>query len=434
MVTDRRSTLAHRTATILGAVSLLALLSALAQASEKTFEAKRFGELHDVPNMVAQASPVLLGLGVFEAAALAGLYLLLRRNGSLLREPLVRIAGALALAWMLGVSLVAPTDGDAWPYVGYGIVPTLHQAYEMPSQAFSGDFHKINEEWGTPVLPSIYGPVWNGYLHLLVGHAPTLAVGVALLKVGAIVFFFGFLFLCARLGAPPALIAVIAVNPCFVSEYVGGVHNDLPATVLALLALLALQSRRVLPAIVLLAAAALIKITFFAVALTVLAGHGTLRQRLLWLGGVLALTGAGVAYGGTPFLHAMALVGGGWLHAPRKLMELHAAAFGVAAFAIVAAFIGNRVYPGAVWSLSTLNAMFYSWYQAWGIPYAMRTPGSWAAPALFIAWPIVQQLIHAPVGKLNQSLVLMLIVGTFAGSIAVALWNKRSAGDPVPAT
>jgi hypothetical protein len=417
------------------AVVNVVALAALGTLEESVFARKRFGELHQLPSLVHAASVHLLAIAAAETLALVVLYLLVARNAQVVRMTVPRVAAALALAWMLALALRVPTDGDAWAYVGYGIVPTMAQAYETPAQPFSGSFHAINDEWGTPLLPAIYGPVWIAYLRLLVGHAPSLAAGVLTLKVAAIAFFFALLALFRKLRAPTAFIAVVALNPAFIDEFVAGVHNDLPAVVLSLLALLTLRSQRVVAAIALLGAAALIKITFLAVSLTVIAGHGTLRRRLAWFSGVACVTAAGMLVGGAPLMHAMALVGGGWLQTRAIVLATHGVVAAVAAFAIVAAFVFDRWFPGAVWSFAAMNAMFYSWYQAWGIPFAVRTSTSWTAAAFFIAWPAVQQMIHSPVGKINELLVMVLMLAAFGGSIVAARMAPRtSVAGAVPAT
>jgi hypothetical protein len=398
------------------AVAGLALLTGLNALLSEVFRRRRYGEVHGDDALLQSTSVPLLALGILETAVLLALFLLFQRRG-LLRVPAVRIAGIVAIAVMMFGAFLQPSDGDAWAYVGYGIVPSVEAAYDTPREPFAGSFRRINDEWGTPMLPSIYGPVWNGYLQLLVHHVPTLESGVIVLKSAAVLWYLAFLALLAYLRVPQALTALVAVNPAIIEQFVTSVHNDLPGVVLALLALAALQRGRWAPAIVLLAAAALIKITFLAVALSVLAGWGTLPRRVAAFAAVAALTAGGIAIVGAPFLQAMAKVGGDWMQGSRVLLAVHGAVAAVAAATLIAAFVWNQWFPGAVWSLSAMNAMFYSWYQAWGIPYAVRTARSWAAAGLFIAWPVVVEMIHAPVWKLNGTVVLMLMFGAAGFSL-----------------
>lgn len=240
--------------------------------------------------------------------------------------------------------------------------------------------------WGTPIIPCAYGPLW---LWLSVGIAKIFP------HLGALLFAFRVLgaalvlvcvWLLMRLRQEPAIIALFALNPVVMNQFVVDAHNDVVGLTL-LLAAMVLAAKRPWAAVVLVGLAGAAKLPFAlagAVAFHVLP---RLSLRVICaLGGVgiaLAITMLG-SHGG--YFAAAASAGSHQNWTDPGIRAGHAVAIVAALVAIGAAVIARRFAPGAAWTMVSFGAMVLPWYTAWSIPYALAE-GSFAAVFL-IALPV----------------------------------------------
>jgi hypothetical protein len=328
-----------------------------------------------------------LPVALAESAAVVALYFAC--EGGLSRAAIAAV-GCVSFA-MIVMSLATPTHGDPWAYVGYAILPHFADAYHPPSTAFGGDFARINRFIGTPMVPCVYGPFWLAYDRLLVQWVPTLAVGVTVIKVAAAAILLGVLALLRRLEAPAALVAAAAVNPALMRDGVWGAHNAFLALLLCLAAMLALGARRSALAVVLVAAAILVQITFVVVGLVVF-GYRTARFRGLAFTAALAIAAAAIALvGWHDLLRAMMLVAGKATNDPGRFLYLHVFTALLAIVLAALAFARGRVFPMLAWTFASLSAAVYSWYLACSVPYVAGARGR-EAIVLFAVWPLMLAL------------------------------------------
>ena len=80
---------------------------------------------------------------------------------------------------------------DAYAYSGYAKLPHLADAYAPPATRLSGSFGVVNDVWGTPLVPSYYGPLWVALSKVVAGGAQSLASAIfafRLIEAGAFVW------------------------------------------------------------------------------------------------------------------------------------------------------------------------------------------------------------------------------------------------------
>ena len=358
----------------------------------------------------------IVALGAVQAAIVYALYRALRDRVVPVSERAVLVVVAAA---MFAIALAAPAMAgfDAYAYAGYAKLPHLADAYSPPAMRLGGSFGIVNDVWGTPLVPSYYGPLWIAISKLVAGGAQSLGSAIfafRLVEVGAFVWL-AIVFAAWRRDA--MFVALFALNPAVYGLYVANTHNDLVAVALIVSAV-ALAHRFPLVSAIAVAAAALIKVPFVAAALYVFAGRGSLSVRLGWV--VLAVILAGAA----------SLVFGGHAYAADLISRLHetnaggrffqvtarAVKFGlllVAGTALVAAFVRGVAWRTAGWSFITLGSLAYPWYLIWALPYAALERR--ALVAFLVLLPLVAAAMEPAFPHLGLGQFAMLIMLLAAG-------------------
>jgi hypothetical protein len=299
----------------------------------------------------------MLALGAAQAYALLGLY----------RARIGTTVVATGIA-MLALSCLAPAflNADIYAYVGNGLLGSA--GYTPPSVAFPGEFATINARWGTPVPAATYGPLWLTVAHLITSIAPSLAGKLIGFRVFSLLLFVALIALLRACGVPPRALAIAALNPGLLLQFVVDAHNDILPIVLVVAAA-AIVRKLPYAACALVAGAALVKLPYALLGLPVLtsiypAGR---RYALCALSVVAALAlswfGGGAAY-------AQALFG--YASSAGLLSIFHGVAALAAVAAILAAVAGARRLRAAVWLMPMLGPYTASWYAIWSLPYALR--------------------------------------------------------------
>jgi len=225
-----------------------------------------------------------------------------------------------------------------------------------------------------------------------------------------------------------AEIALVALNPGLIADFVLDGHNDGAAIALALWAL-ALGRRVPVAGVVLGVLAAGVKLPFLAIGALASAEAKSPAARLA---GALLVIAGGVTLS--------ALLGGGaYLAALRATSRLYGAALAdplvdgahaalalVALAAIALAVLTRRSWPTASWAFVALAAAFFGWYVAWGLPYAAYERRWFAVFAVSLP-PLTLLLATFYAGSVVLSLTLTASV--IAGPLAayIALRRRRRA-------
>jgi hypothetical protein len=227
-----------------------------------------------------------------------------------------------------------------------------------------------------------------------------------------------------RFGTP--LLAVVALDPQIVDNYVFDAHNDILA-VAAVLAAMAIAKRSRIAAIVLAIAAGLIKAPYALLALLVSVDEPSLPRRT----GVAAIVAVGTvaisAVGGSAYLHALTWHGVEYGIGEFSLLttSVHALAAAVAIAAICAAIIFRRTLFSAVWVFPALAAQSLHWYAALGIPYAVVQRRN--AAFFFALFPVTTYLLNEYTTHPYPRLAAVVIIFGFA---LLTLANKADASAP----
>jgi hypothetical protein len=381
----------------------------------------------------AMHAALMLATGIVQSAALFVLYRALRATR-------MRAAGAIlaaAVAVMLLLSaFCANTDDDAAAYVGYAKLPAFTQAYRPPAGVtFSGNgFEAVSKTWPR-LLPLVYGPLWLAEDRLVVGHAPTYAAALGILRAVNVLCLIGLLIALRRLGFDRATLAVVALNPMLYFYYIVQAHNDLLPILLVAAGMVVARRRPLLGALIA-GAAGLMKIAFVAIAVAAYAGRRSPRTALACAALSLAVTVAvSWLFGGADYLRAMAFVGheqiAHHVDAPHvAAAALHAAVALIAAGALAWAIARGTFAAPAAYSFSAVSTIVYPWYLGWCIPYALRVPGF--AATFFITLPAVAHFIdpHFPLYATHTFAVLapyyVAIIALVAREVWLASTKARS--------
>lgn len=335
--------------------------------------------------------------GMFGALLVA-----LHRRPEMHAWPVVVAGGALLI-----VAMVQPPieSGDIWSYASYGRMvavyhqnPWSHVPADHPADPFT---HRVAHVWRR--TPSVYGPAFAGpaaAVMAVAGANATLArLGFQLLAALSVAIA---LWLVGReTHWNPTAIAILAVNPLMPICLVNGGHNDAWVGVLLLGAVLLATRRRWAWTGLVVALAAMVKITALLaiVALAVWAWRRAGRRAAATVTGTAALACSAMvlAAGGSDVVRAMRwnswrMTGGnlwsrsrGWVlaelgGAPRT-DQAHLAAVAVIATVAFAAFLVIRhrraSHPALLVGLTVIayaliSAYLWPWYVVWGlIPLAL---------------------------------------------------------------
>jgi hypothetical protein len=378
----------------------------------RTVEAARRDDLVLVAVSALAIALVLLGdrrlrIGVSIVAILVPVFACARlgtdaRAG---HRPNPRFA-ALAIGAVLGLAVVLPPHGshDVWSYVvygrmveRYGVSPYTHVPHDFPHD----HFYRLVDWRNTP---SVYGPVFVAFAafgsrvagsSLLVARLfhQVLAAG-ALAMACALIW---------RRTHDVTRVALLGLNPLMLVSVVNGAHNDALVGVAVLGATYLTEDRRWRAAGLVVALAALVKITALlalpALVLYSACAHGWPRARQLTLT-TIAIVGAGYAFAGPAAVRALGATRGLMTRTsvwrlPRALLRANPGAprvglahygwehlFTFAGFAAVgtcalAIAWRRRAAPSAtdavaISLLGYLAVAVYvlPWYAAWALPVA----------------------------------------------------------------
>jgi hypothetical protein len=273
---------------------------------------------------------------------------------------------------MAVIALGAPilTAPDAYLSVGYSL--TGLGAYHPPALPFHGDLQAINHVWGTPIIPSLYGPLWIGIISGALSFVPGLLGKLLALRTLALLAFSGTLATLAGMRLPRSIVALVALNPDWWLQLVTNAHADVLAVLFAALAGAAIVHKRPAWAVVGTVAAGLVKLPYAIACLAMFILSARREERIRY--SALSL--------GCSLLVTAALARAGLLIAfPRTLHALHGNVadpihLTAAVLAVVVLFAGLvlrlRFRTGG-WLFPAWGPAPLPWYLTLGVPYAAAT-------------------------------------------------------------
>ncbi|HZY99764.1 MAG TPA: hypothetical protein VFE36_09335 [Candidatus Baltobacteraceae bacterium] len=292
--------------------------------------------------------------------------------------------GSTALV-VLSVASPVMLTADAYAYVADALLGRA--AYAPPNVPFSGQFAPIGVWWNVPLPPTPYGPLW-----LLTAWLATAPFGSLLGKVIAIralgaASFVALLLVMRGRRVPDRILAVAALNPGILFEYVASGHNDLFGIVLLCAAALAI--RRPAIAALLVIAGALVKLPFALFGLPVMVRVRSTVARVAALIAV-PLVAAAVTFtaGGEGYYRA--------LLPHTSTSPMMAILSGTVALAVIVAMavaiFGVRRLRSVVWLTPLAASYTLSSYTLWGLPYALSRRS--VLGYLLVAFPLAAVLLE----------------------------------------
>jgi hypothetical protein len=292
--------------------------------------------------------------------------------------------GSAALILM---SLASPVmlTADAYAYVGDALIGRL--AYAPPNVPFTGQFAPIDTWWHIPLPPSPYGPLWLVAAWLVTAPLGSLLAKVLAIRALGAAAYVSLLLILRALRMPERILAVTALNPGLLFEYVASGHNDLFGIVLLCAAASAI--RRPAIAALLLLAGGLVKLPFALFGLPIAVRIRSMAVRVAALIAVpLVAAAVTFAAGGAGYYRALAL------HAttsPAMAVLSGAVAVAVVILMATAIFRVGRL-RSAVWLTPLAASYTLSSYAVWGLPYALSRRS--VLGYLLIAFPLATALLE----------------------------------------
>jgi hypothetical protein len=350
---------------------------------------------------------VMLILAALQSYALLALYRL-----QLSRKLLLAGCGLL-----LVMSLFAPAlmSFDMYGYVRGAVLGIA--SYTPADIPFSGDYHILNLWFNGPIY-TLYGPLWIVMAQAVTAAAPTFFAKLVSFRVFGVLLYVAFLAGLRACGAKPRMMAIAALNPGLMLEYVANAHNDFIAIVLIVFAA-AMMRARPLVGLGLVAVAGLVKLPYAIFGLPVLAAIRPVWLRYTGAFAMLAVVIVVSWTGGGPATVPVTLPVLGTIAIPAYIATLvghvgsrpediiHRFAGLVAIVALFAAMAGMRRYRTVPWVVPQIAAAVFAWYLVWGLPYALNRHR--ALSYLLVCFPLVVVLIES--AFLQNWSVLFVIPG-----------------------
>jgi len=330
-------------------------------------------------------SDVVLGIALVQSLALLVAYVLLR--GATVGMVARLLVGATSLT-MLVLAMTSRTLKSADLFAYAGIARLGLGAYD-PRGAFAGEYAAINHYWGTPMIPDVYGPLWTFLSHAVYMSGSGLTRVILELRGLEVVAFVAIIFALRAMKYGDEVVAVFAINGAIVDQFIRDGHNDLFAIALVVLAF-PLVARFPMVAVLLVAGAIAVKISFVAVGATVFAAEASRRRRLSFFAAAVLLgCGGSAAFAGAAYPNAIAEVS-------RRVMEdgvthgIHVLAIVAVGLACAVALWLRRFNAGVSYAHIALGLLPIPWYVVWGFPYAMRAG---FAATFLVSLPFVLSLL-----------------------------------------
>jgi hypothetical protein len=299
---------------------------------------------------------IMLILAALQSYALLALY-----RARCIARPLLWTGCAVLLA----LSLFAPAlmSFDMYGYVRGAVLGV--SSYAPADIPFSGDYHILNLWFAGPIY-TLYGPLWIAMAQAVTFAAPTFFAKMVSFRVLGVFLYVAFLAGLRACGVKPRMMAVAALNPGLMLEYVANAHNDFIAIVVLVVAAAFVRARPLI-GLGLIAVAGLVKLPYAIFGLPLLS-----RIRPVWLRFAAAAVMLAVVV-------AISWIGGGATYFSTVIGHIgarpedivHRIAGAAALLAIFLALIGSRRYRATAWAMPQLAASVFAWYLVWGLPYAL---------------------------------------------------------------
>ncbi|TAM76645.1 hypothetical protein EPN44_04825 [bacterium] len=359
-----------------------------------------------------------------------GLYVLYRSLAPAKIGAAALVGLGLAFVAMVTVDLrvAAVMSTDAYAYIGYGVLPSLHDAYAPPNSALPGEFSLVNQIWGLPLVPCIYGPLWLEGIRVTLSGAHTLSQAWLAVRLFNVVMLVALALLVYAVTRSLPGTAIIALNPAIHQLFIADAHNDLAGIVLLIGGLLAYRRGWSLIAVALIVCAGLVKLPFVVVGLLFVVYEPALTRRLAAGASMLGLTVAAYAIwvGPSYFPTLLHVATADSLHGAAEMtgafkgfVAIHFVLLGIAAIAVALAVLRDYLWEGARWSYIAIGGALEPWYLLWVLPSLMMAPKRLVEYA--VALPLLALLLgHATSlfgnhGTVTPTLACVALLAVYEG-------------------
>jgi len=248
------------------------------------------------------------------------------------------------------------------------------------------------------------------------------------LRVAGALAFVACAFCLRAAGVTPAGVALFALNPALVFQYVVDAHNDIFPLAFALLAL-AVARRAPWLALICVVCAGAMKLPFAVAGALAFAQLPERGRRIAFAAAALALSLAAteLGSGGRYFVSVTYALGYQRLDDPFDRLG-HALAIAAAAGTFALALWARRFIASGSWTFLAFGAIVLPWYAAWGIPYAVlqRT----FLPVYLVLLPLLAFDLSTTFGLTPAARLLFIVV--MLSPLVYLIQQRRSAHGAVP--
>lgn len=284
----------------------------------------------------------------------------------------VRSVAVLAAAFaFVSIATPAMSTTDPYEYIAAGMLG-LH-SYAPGPNALAGTIYAPIDVH-VPMRGVIYGPLWLAIDTAVTWFGNTIVEKVIVLRVFNALLIGVLVWLLARAGAAKAALIAIAFNPAIWYYDVVNPHSEVEGLVAVAGAFVLAIRNKGVPAMLLVAAAGLIKLPFVVAGAAAFAPLGTARRLLLWA------AAAAIVFAISHFIPGPVYLGEVADHFHVYVAMAHSRGIDEYVYvipfvcALMVAFVAfRRSFLGASWLFGQLSPLTTPWYLFWGMPYAFAT-------------------------------------------------------------
>jgi hypothetical protein len=348
----------------------------------------------------AQVPPGLL-LAAIAAAQVGLLFFLYKTLSGSPMTPYRYLLIGCACAASIVPAINAPvmTSTDVYYYMTYAKLGFA--SYADKPQVVTMKNIPIAQWCQERVLPSAYGPAFIAYAQALLARQHDPRTQILTMRVMNALWLLALLPLLRAAGASPPVVALTALNPVLLLQYIVNPHNDIISAALVIGGIV-LAKKSPLAAAFAVTVAALVKLSFALIGALVFTQLSSARTRFIAAGSTfIAAFALSYIFAGSAYFAGLRYYDRLLAPSANPLQYLIVA---VAFIAIVYALLYQRYNAVATYALPALRIQtLFPWYAIWSLPYAVREGKHLAS--FMILLPITAFLMETSVAYLSQLIV-----------------------------
>jgi hypothetical protein len=316
---------------------------------------------------------------------------------------------ACAAGFAQAIFAPAMTSPDVYSYIAYAKLGLA--SYAAGPHVVSPEYLPVPNWCERGILPAAYGPAFIFYIKMLFAlpHGSPVA-NILLLRASNAAWFALLLCFLRAAGASEATVAVAALNPAPLFQYVANAHNDVIAVALALGGIV-LITRSTIAACLAYIAAALVKLPFIIIGAVMFTQLPSAIKRFSTIAlSTLAALVLSYATAGPQYFAGLSYY--------NRLLKsgvdpLQYIAVAVVLWATFSALMQHRYNHISLYAFPALSVQtLMPWYAVWSLPYAVRESKHLAS--YLISMPLMLMLMETGIAHGAQLAAYLCVCAAIA--------------------